>query len=220
MITTAQQGKNLTVRERIDYPDLGSVTEAGLGEEMLRQGTFTEVEGIELPQLNRIDRYTLSAGFYPQIAEDKDYTYHAFRMNRSRTGYGHIGPARTTFLSEILPAPSAIRAAKSRQQTCVIVRDFLSSACDTEKPYKQVTRTQLTQSDLQQKLIYEGRDGNRIRIRYSETSGHYARPEFSREEEYDLGQSDEIAYKGARIKVLQADGTVIRYQVLSKLTGW
>lgn len=141
-------------------------------------------------------------------------------MKPTRAGYGYIPPTRDAIFAELVRPPAAIRAAKHKQETCVIIRGFPGTVCDKEFPYKRVTYAHLTHSDLQQRLIYNGRDGNRIRIRYSEASGHYARPEFSNEAEYDLGQSDEITYKGARIKVLQADGSAIRYKVLSKLTGW
>jgi len=214
------QGKRLAVRERIDYPDVGSISEAKLGEEIMRQGTYTEMVGIELPHANKIEAYKLSAGFYPQIAEDENYTYHSYRVSPSKNGFGYIPPARDRFSEDIVKAPAAIRAAKHKQETCVIVRDLLKSACDTEYSYKRVTRAQLSQADLQQELVYEGRKGNRIRVAYNEDSGHYARPAFRQEAEYDLDQSDEITYKGARIKVLQADDTTIRYLVLSKLTGW
>jgi hypothetical protein len=212
-------GRNLAVRETIDYPEIGSVAQAGIGEDILRQGTFTEVRGIELAKPNKIDAYSLSAGFYPQIAEDERYTYHSYRVSRTTDGYGYIPPARD-LLDELLMAPAAIRVAKHKQETCVIVRDLLSTVCDTEYPYRRLSYRHLTQSDLQQKLIYRGRIGDRILIGYSEESGHYARPRSSKQAQYDLGRGDEITYKGARIKVLDADGKAIRYKVLSRLTGW
>lgn len=73
--------------------------------------------------------------------------------------------------------------------------------------------------DLQQTLIYSGRVGNRIRIDYRESSGSYARPAFSNEAEYDLSTSNEIAYRGARIKVIQANNQKIRYIILANFNS-
>jgi hypothetical protein len=219
-LVTTIPPSSLVVRETIDYPEIGSVSQAGLGEEILRQGTFTEVRGIELPGPRKIDSYWLSAGFYPQIGEDERYTYHSYSVGPTTRGYGYMPPARDPVFGDLLKAPAAIRAAKHKQETCLLIRDVLATVCNKKEPYTRVTYRHLTQSDLQQKLVYRGRVGDRILIGYSEASGHYARPASAREAEHDLGQGDEITYKGARIKVLDADGTAIRYKVLSRLTGW
>jgi hypothetical protein len=42
-----------------------------------------------------------------------------------------------------------------------------------------------------------------------------ARPAFSNDVEYDLNESNEIGYKGARIRVVAADGSKIKYIVLA-----
>jgi hypothetical protein len=219
-VKVAPMGKSFAVRERIDFPDIGTVAEARPGQELLRQGTFTEIQGVELHRPNKIEAYELSAGFYPKIREDDKYTYHSFRMGPNKDGFGYIPPARSSMFKDLQKAPHAIRVAKHKRETCVLVRDLLRSACDTEHGYSRVTYTRLTPRDLQQELVYTGREGDRIRVAYREESGHYARPEYWEEAVYDLTRSKIIAYKGARIRVLDAEDDVIRYQVLSKLTGW
>lgn len=51
------------ITEQISFPELGQVTTVSIGEEMLKQGTFTELEGIELPADNNINNYLFSKGF-------------------------------------------------------------------------------------------------------------------------------------------------------------
>ena len=50
--------------------------------------------GLELPQTNKIESYKLSVGFYPQIAEDVEYTDHSYRGWLTKNGCGNITPAR------------------------------------------------------------------------------------------------------------------------------
>jgi hypothetical protein len=52
---------------------------------------------------------------------------------------------------------------------------------------------------------------------YREFKDNLARPAFTQELKYDLGQSRVIGYKGARFEVLDAGNTAITYKVLSLL---
>ncbi|QGP80678.1 hypothetical protein [Sphingobium sp. CAP-1] len=201
-------------RVPISFPKLNEETKVSLGEDMLRQGFYTEEDGIELRQENNIKGYRISAGFYPQIAEDKENTYHSFRLQSNREGAGYIPQARD-FLGLPLPFPQSVRASKTKQETCIITGGLNGPICDTEHDFKRTRQPVLSERDLQQTLIYSGRVGDRIRIGYRESSGNMARPAFSNEAEYDLSTSSEIAYRGARIKVLEADNQKIRYIVLS-----
>lgn len=202
----------------VSFPKVGVETEASLGEDMLRQGFYTETDGVEIHQENNIKGYKLSAGFYPKISEDKDSTYHSYQNSRTRDGAGYIASA-TDFLGLPLSVPQSIRFSKNRQQTCVILGGIFAPSCDTQHSYTRVRRPMLSERDFQQTLIYSGRVGNKIRIGYRESSGDYARPAFSNEAEYDLSSSSEIAYRGARIKVIEADNLKIKYVVLTNFNS-
>ncbi len=204
----------IPVKVPISFPRIDEITTVSLGEDMLRQGFYTEEDGIEFHQQNNIQNYKLSPGFYPQISEDKNYTYHSYQVTASRDGLGYIPPAQD-FLGFPMPGPQSIRASKTKQETCVVIGGLSGSSCDTQYAFNRVRRPVLSERDLQQTLIYSGRVGNRIRLGYRESSGSLARPAFSNEAEYDLSSSQEIAYRGARIRVLEADNQKIRYVVLS-----
>ena len=78
--------------------------------------------------------------------------------------------------------------------------------------------TQATDLDLpsfKQELVYNGRVGKNLKIIYREFSNNMARGAFSQEAQYDLSVSDIIAFKGARLKILNATNELIEYQVLS-----
>lgn len=195
------------------FPEIGKESVVSLGEDMLSQGVYTETEGVETFEENNIKGYRISAGFYPQFVVDKDYTYHSFGTQRSRDGTGFIISAQD-FLGLPLPIPQSIRFSKTKQETCVIVGGINAPSCDTEHRYSRTRKPALSERDFQQTLIYSGRVGSKIKIGYRENSGGYARTAFSNEAEYDLSTSDEIAYRGARIKVIEADNIKIRYIVL------
>jgi hypothetical protein len=53
-----------------------------------------------------------------------------------------------------------------------------------------------------------------IKLSYREFTGDMARPAFTVDVSYDLGESDEIAYKQVRLKILEASNTSITYMII------
>lgn len=202
----------------ISFPTIGVKVERSLGEDMLRQGFYTERDGIEIATENKVGAYRLSPGFYPQISEDKSYTYHGYQMSPSIDGMGYIAPPRD-LLGLPMAYPESVRASKTKQETCVIVGGLGGKGCDTEVPFKRVRKPALSERDLQQVLIYSGRVGNRIKVGYREFSGSVARPAFSNEAEYDLSASNEISYRGAKLLIHEADNSKILYTVISNFNS-
>lgn len=73
-------------------------------------------------------------------------------------------------------------------------------------------------ADNQKKeLIYTGVSKNIISILYREYQNDMARPAFSQELKYDLGEGRVIGFKGARFEVLKATNLGITYRVLKHL---
>lgn len=200
------------VTQQVSEPSLNTLTVAPIGGSMLKQGTSTETKGITLAQKNNINNYTFSKGFYPQIGEDDEYTYHSYQMGPGLGGFGGLmitggilGPMQNDVVS--------LRATKASNQLCVD-RSMGAKACDTEIGYTRTTKPIVSESNFQQTLLYSGRVGNTIKVGYREFSGNTARPAFSNEVEYDLTLSNEIAYKGALIRVENADNRKIEYVVI------
>ena len=199
------------VRSSIDFPALGHEAEVAAGQDMLRQGSFTTMDGIVLTAPNRIANYDLSPGFYPLMAEDATYTYHSYRSIPSRQGLGIIRV--NVDMLGIREAPMAIRASKSSKELCVIERGVFNSVCDHEHGYTRVRKDELDGNDLQRRLVYAGRSGNVITVIYKEDSGYYGRPPTSSELRFDLSASRTIQFREAEIEVLSADNRGIRYVV-------
>lgn len=202
--------------EQVSFPSLEVEQTAMLGDDLVRQGTATSTQGVYLPQENNVGGFRLSKGFYPKTGEDEKHVFTSFAINQAPTGVGRVSISRGLFGQNVYP--SGIRFDKSEQKTCVIAPNgygFNQPVCDTEYPFQFTERPFLTDNNFQQTLIYSGRVGDRIKISYREFSGNIARAAFSNEAEYDLKESNIIAYKGARIEVLEANNERIRYIVKS-----
>lgn len=72
-------------------------------------------------------------------------------------------------------------------------------------------------SGFKRELVYAGVSQNTVSILYREFMNDMARPAFSQDLKYDLSQGDEIAFKGARFKILKANNVGISFKVLRPL---
>lgn len=206
--------------EQISFPALNEVRTATIGEELLRQGTATTTKGVYLGQQNQIGGYVLSKGFYPLTGEDEEFVYTSYQVGNANADLGSVTMKGGLFGATGLP--NGIRFSKEKQQTCVIVTGVYGISqpqCDTEYAFQFTERPIISSNNFQQTLIFSGRVGNKIRISYREFSGNAARPAFSNEAEYDLATSDVIAYRGARVKVIDANNQTITYEVLSNFNS-
>ena len=68
-------------------------------------------------------------------------------------------------------------------------------------------------------LVYTGASKGTVNLLYREFSGDLARPAFSQSLTYDLSQGGEIGYRGARLLVISATNTEVRFKVLAPLSG-
>lgn len=70
-------------------------------------------------------------------------------------------------------------------------------------------------------LIYQGRAGDVLTLRYRDYANSLAVPSYEQTLSYTLDAKvpTEINYRDARIKVLQADNQSIRYEILSGFSG-
>lgn len=201
---------------QISFPELNQIHTTSLGEELVRQGTATTTNGAVLTRENNIRGIRLSPGFYPQIGEDEEYIFTSFNIGNSAAGLGRVTIGGGLFGPGVYP--QSIRFAKAEQETCVVgpgAYGITQAFCDTEHSYNFEKRPFLSDNNFQQTLIYSGRVGDRIKISYREFSGSMARAAFANEAEYDLSESDIIAYRGAKIRVVDADNQKITYEVIS-----
>lgn len=68
-------------------------------------------------------------------------------------------------------------------------------------------------------MLYGGVAKGVVTLNYREFVDDMARPAFSQALTYDLAEGDEIGFRGARIKVIKATNTTLRYVVLKPMSS-
>lgn len=85
--------------------------------------------------------------------------------------------------------------------------------------YTHGVADQVLPGSFRQELIYNGRTGDSVKFLYRELKDSYLRAPFTQEVTYDLKDSDVIGFKGARLKVIEATNTKIKYSVSKTFDG-
>lgn len=180
------------------FPDIGELSTAGVGDRLLQQGLGVSVSKITLSGEQVIGDFTVLPGAYIQTARNTEYT--TFANVLMKKGVEGRIQDEELFMFE---------KDKGTDVLCVSRR---SCAPVT---FKLEQHTIYSPTSMQQTLLYNGRIGERITLSYREFSNDIARSAFTNEVIYDLSESAIVGYKGARLEVIKATNTEIKYKVLS-----
>lgn len=191
----------------LSLPAVGSTNTVSVGSQMLAQGTIVEKDVLYIPEDFLITKYiTLTSGNYEKLGGNGAIeTYLGNNSFFSNGGYVAIR-------GNIDPQFSVIFDTHTKK---ICAKPFFGAAKCKIIENARIDKVQVPQKDsFQQTLIYNGKFGNKLNIDYREFSADYARPAFAARVEYDLNDSNKIAYKGAVLEIIEANNQSITYKVV------
>lgn len=204
--------------ERIEAPSIGEVATANLGDTVLKKGEvytypalqmqsdITKIFGIGGAGKYEIPAQKLVADGY----NDKYIFYAAKGMKHSHSLAGTTTLAGGICVSRTDPKDIKI---SDDLKICFVTVDEDPGLIPT-------TIAAQNSPSFVQELIYNGRVGSSVRFLYREFSENMARPAFSQEAQYDLAESTVIGFKDARIEILDATNTELRYRVVQSFPDY
>lgn len=194
----------------ISEPPIGVERTITVGDIMVRQGTYKEHDALYLPvQAKPAWAYTLFPGYYLKHGEDADGEYFF------PGGGDEAGRIEKAALAD----PYKTVMTRKIDNSLCVVTIMNVAVCGSGHPFEKRKKPVLSQDSFQQTLIYGGRVGNKINIGYREFSNSLARPAFNNNVEYDLSEEKTIAYKGARLEIIDATNQVIKFKVIRNFNG-
>jgi len=188
-------------------PSNEQITTAHVGDTILSQDSYKEVEVLNLLSPVKYGLYHFPSGNYEKIGNDEKYDFFE-PLSTEETGaaLNQKGNAR------IYVQAIAIEKG-SRSQICPI--HAVSGTACLNANFKVEKAKSNKGTSFEQTLIYNGNQGSKINVGYREFANSTARPAFNNNVEYDLSKSNSISYKGAKIEVIEADNNAITYKVTS-----
>ena len=196
--TTVKYNGPKHVVKQVDYPEIGKIATAHVGDHLVQKGKITEEDVLIVHRTIDGTLYDIPANSYLQIGFDNENDF-----------YTAVGVVRGPLAD---PIQALSLGKKPGSQVCVVTV-YGGTAC-YDGDYERRKQLSVRGDSFQQTLIYSGRVGDKINIGYREFSNNTARPAFNNDVEYDLSLSNTIGYKGALIEVIKADNNNITYKVI------
>lgn len=196
------------LKQFVSEPPIGDITTAYVGDEMVRQGTYTRHDAIYVTgtiDTGSFGAYKLTPGYYIKTGQNKNFST-----------YQPAGGADSgNIQKDAIADPAQAVAVYAESNKICVISVFNTQSCTSSDAFEQTHHAATSRNDNQQTLIYSGRVGNKINIGYREFSSDFARPAFNNDVEYDLSESMVVGYKGATIEVIEATNRNIKYRVIS-----
>lgn len=198
----------------IDNPSIDAVATAEIGETLVAKGKLFVFDGLEL--FERITDNGIAREYVVEPA--------AMRLERvDREGNQYFSPPLEayyvndkTFSKRVRPSNAFL--VKKRDGGLELKGYYDLSTAGQISPVSPRHRVgkivDKKQPNFRQELIYGGRFGNQIKVTYREFSDDFVRAGFTQEAQYDLSAEQMIGFKGARIQVIEATNTSLKYKVL------
>jgi hypothetical protein len=205
--------------EVVDDPPLGELRAAEVGDTLIKYANLAYSPALLLKndvKAKATGNYagmhvTLKAGIL--VAKYADATSDCYMSNEpvpvtglfSANGPGMVGGVCVD------------RQNPDRRRVLVILRNGANDFCNAVDPIEVEKTTYVDKSapGFSQELIYNGKSSQNVKFLYREFTNEMARPAFNQEVQYDLNESHLIGFKGARLEVVDATNTNIKYKVVA-----
>jgi hypothetical protein len=217
--TSCERGTLSEIKSKIaevTHPPLGIETSQELGDSIIYRSKIYENMSILVAQpvyangTNADNSFTLHAPAGRFDAEGKDYRGTFYK---SLVGVTMIVKRGSVNLNGGLVIPETEDRHKQMYWHAADLPNIVLSI-DANFDYILTEASDVLPGQLIKELIYNGRSGETVKFMYREFNDDLARPAFTQDVTYDLKIGDEIGFKGARFKILEASNTQIKYIAL------
>lgn len=195
---------------KIDYPVIGDIAIAYIGDDLVVQGFKMEFDAIRIDSdvtiKSGMNHNSIDSGVYLKVGANKDETIYTSDP---------LGGKKPSV--KISKNPHiAVVIEKGKSGVCAKFSNGFATGnvCNESASFTNVKQVVSTAATFQQTLIYNGKVGNKLNVGYRESKNHMARDAYSNDAEYDLTDSMIIGYKGATIEVIEANNSYIKYRLL------
>ena len=221
----------------VDYPDIGAIRDAHVGETVAAKGAYRAVQQLEIVEAATFGKEEGEASVWncgytiaPSTAKQRGVFDKVWRGQEISASC--FGP-----LLAALTESDGATSGNCRGQTIMIdvCQDDLDAsyflvnpdhpAGKVVLPLKQdfdnfrVTDVWIKSSEnALHDVTYSGRSGNTVELVYRKFSGDSERPDITTELDFDLSESPQIQYRDLVIEVIEATNTSIKYRLLGNFS--
>lgn len=216
--------------EEVSYPELGVETVKNLGDVLVTQKYRVTTESVKLNKDIKVSfGGTIRSGTFPAFATRRTAKSETTLKN------GHYGNSILFYVdsAHCNLFEAAIEYFEETKVFHPIGKNgygmYANAGGNIDKSLCTLVQTTVEDNqNFEQTLVYLGRSGNTIKFAYREFIYDMARPAFTTDISYDLSEnivdvngekSTVVGFKDARLKIIEATNTSIKYILLNNFGG-
>jgi len=188
------------------------------------------------PMIYKIDAhvgigYIAVKDFQPPAESSGTFSIPLIKKGSEWTVIGMLEDGTSICQNDSFPNPVAADGTQVVWKYCLAVAGnsipYGYTACLSDKanvrvwpqPYNFLKRVEkiYQRGAFKKELIYNGKNGNALRLTYREYTDDFTRPSFFQDLSYDMSEGKTIGFKGMTIEVHEATNTLIRFTVKSPM---
>lgn len=191
----------------ISDPPLGQERTTQLGDRLLMQALGYQTDILRVETMDPFGAYIPRGNFCRVPGTDKFISFNG-RAVGLKNAFGMV----IDYTNQLTYKPDANEICASGTFTLCY---------DSSEGQFEVLRDRLCSdpTSFQQVIEYNGRGGDILQFTYREFSSDRMRASYTTNFTMDLSSGNEITYKGARLRILEATNEKIRYQVISNFNN-
>jgi len=195
--------------KQISEPAVGVITQKNIGDALLLQGNIATYPAIEvLHEVKGITglRGNIVKGIY--IATHKEGKDTFFLPDPNDTVMNNL----TGIFFLVKTEDGEVRMA---YRNTAAAGGIFKRTTLLPSDYRMTEASINSSSNSHQALVYTGKENNTIKLTYREYSGNLTSPAYTTDVTYDLSESKTIAFRSAKLEIIEATNTGIKYKVIN-----
>jgi hypothetical protein len=219
LTSCAKSVNSINSIKEFTIPEINAIATVELGETVLSKGKITYKKGAELEELVTFRRLDAKINVKPcklELITETNSLFGYKPINLDDLDFSDLLIKKAN-RNGIVYVNKSDLSVKSAAVYLVEARPTGKIAAKLEKPVflKEIEIVDMKANNFQQEFIYGGKAGNVLKFTYREFANDMARPAFNQDVQYDLTESNEIGFKGARLLVLNATNTKLEYRLIT-----
>lgn len=194
----------------IGLPEIGQTKEINVGDTLVSQQIQKRTMALYINKSFVVDSMTIPSGIYEMLGSDSKANYFA----DANTADGYKSLLNASGNGDIM----GFTVPKTVKDTVCVLTISKGERCIGGVAYQIKERTIIYDKPMQKHLIYMGKNKNLAKIGYRELRNDIVIPSANEDVDYNLSESDIIAFKEARIRVIRVTNETIRYRVIKNFS--
>lgn len=213
----------VTSTDKTSFPPLGQVEKKTIGEVMVKKGEIVLRDALKITDQTKFNKepgdssiMTCALTVEPQTIflrgkyETEDVKADCYgTVNTRRT----LADGSTNFNC---PGAPVITADICKSTSGDIFLAFLTMRADLKQDFDNlqfVKETTASKDNFLQEIVYNGRDGDKVKFVYKEYASNVDKPDYFQEFSSNLSESPFVTFRNAKIRVVEATNSNIRYML-------